>query len=97
MNTIKERFDATKGQYGIAQFRYGRHDGAHLVQEIVNGDGILFLAIAKGAIGVLRALNVRCGPIKLDPGEELTLAAVWPPVDKTEKNAIFQTWIITGA
>lgn len=66
--------------YSYALLLTGSHTPEHMLRQHAAGLSLPVLAEADGPLGVLRALQVRMGPIMLDAGA-YTLALFRAPVD----------------
>ena len=52
--------------YGLALLHDGEQSAEVVLQRIEGGCGCPVLDMAEGALGVLRAMSIRSGPLKLD-------------------------------
>ena len=57
----------------VALLEYGEHDSQTMLDRMNAGEGVTILAMAEGPLGVLRAMEVRCGPLCIEG--RFTLAA----------------------
>lgn len=66
----KRMMERLTKDYGLAYLRNGLHDAEAMLDDMDTGFGVPVLAMASGVEGVLRAMSVRCGSIKLDGRED---------------------------
>ena len=76
--------------YGVAAIAYGEHSADQMLAKLNSGDGVPFLSLAGGHVGILRAMEVRCGPLCIE--DRFTLAAV----KNVDGKPIMFWWVLDG-
>ncbi len=79
--------DRITTDYGVALRQDGERSAADMMAALNNGDGVPVLAMAAGPLGVLRAMEIRCGP----PHEGTHTLAV---VNRIDGSLVLNWWIL---
>lgn len=85
MSYATDWMNGLSDDYGLAVLVDGHHDSEYMIERLRNGYGVPFLSMATGK-GILRALEVRMGPIMVEGA--MTLCAV----KKADGCATFQVF-----
>jgi hypothetical protein len=84
--------------YGLALLLDGEHTAQQMVERMERGEACPVLAEARGARGVLQAMQIRTGPLRLQdpPYVTKTLAYARPSYDgKRLEGIAMEVWLLT--
>ena len=82
--------DRVTTDYGVALLQNGERSATDMLADLNKGDGQPVLAMAEGPVGVLRAMEVRSGPMTLEGMNTLAV------VNRIDGVLVLNWWILNA-